>query len=134
MTPGYKMVEKQGKQEVIRKTLRFDKETLEMLEDLKSVYSIPVENMLLKQIIKDIYEIKKSKSLVPFEELKKTDQELKIALLKLGELQGSLKEKENILNEKERLIQEKERQIKELEELTGKNKKNKGFWARLFGL
>ena len=127
------MVEKQGKQEVIRKTLRFDKETLEMLEKLKSVYSIPVENILLKQIIKDIYEIKKSKSLVPFEELKKTDRELKMALLKLGELQGSLKEKENILKEKERLIQEKERQIKELEELKEKGKKNKSFWTRLFG-
>ena len=124
---------KQGKQEVIRKTLRLDRETLEMLEELKSLYSIPVENMLLKQIIRDIYEIKKSKSLVPFEELKKTDQELKMVLLKLGELQGSLKEKENILNEKERLIQEKEKQIKEFEELK-ERKKSKGFWAKLFGL
>jgi len=130
MTPGYEMAKKQ---EVIRKTLRFDKETLEMLEELKNVYSIPVENMLLKQIIRDIYEIKKSKSLVPFEELKRTDQELKMALLKLGELQGSLKEKENILSEKERLIQEKERQIKELEELKKKKEKNKSFWAKLFG-
>ena len=129
------MAEKQEKQEVIRKTLRFDKETFEMLEELKSVYSIPVENMLLKQIIRDIYEIKKSKSLVPFEELKKTDRELKMAFLKLGELQGSLKEKENILNEKERLIQEKEKKIQELEkQLQERTEKKKGFWAKLFGL
>lgn len=117
------------------KGFRLSDDILLKIEKLKELYRVRGDSQLMEMIINDIYELKHSKSLVPFEELKKTDKELKMALLKLGELQGSLKEQEKVLSEKERLIQEKEKRIQEFEEqLKEKTDKKKGFWARLFGL
>jgi HPt (histidine-containing phosphotransfer) domain-containing protein len=110
-----------GKMAKKQKIFRVDDEIEKMFLELMGKYQARSENHLFELIIRDVYELKKSKALVPFEELKETDKELKMALLKLGELQG-------VVSEKEKQIQRLEEQLKE------KIEKKKGFWARLFGL
>ncbi len=99
--------------EWIRKTYRVTKETDEKIKELIEIYKTRTENDLIKAVIDDIYELKKSKALIPFEEYEKRDIELKKALLEVGRLKGILEEKEKLLKEKE---------------------KKKGFWAKLFGI
>ena len=99
---GLKMVE------WIRKGYRADEETDKKIKELLRIYKLKSENDLFRAIVSDIYELKKSKALVPFEELEKRDTELKTALLEIGRLRGVLEEKE-------------------------KGEEKKGFWARLFG-
>jgi len=95
----------------IRKTVRFSEKTQNILNELKKVYKLNSENALLEAIIREIWEQKQSKALVPFEEFEKREQELKKLYFELGRLKNELEQKE-----------------KELEK-----EKNKGFWARLFG-
>ena len=97
--------------ERIRKTVRFSGETQNILNELKKIYKIESENALLEVIIKEIWEQKQSKALIPYEEFEKREQELKKLYFELGRLKTELEQKE-----------------KELEE-----ERNKGFWARLFG-
>jgi len=97
--------------ERIRKTVRFSDETQKMLNELKNIYKIESENALLEVIVKEIWEQKQSKALIPFEEFEKRDEELKKLYFELGRLKTELEQKE-----------------KELE-----SEKNKGFWAKLFG-
>lgn len=92
--------------EWIRKGYRADKETDRKLKELMKIYKLHSENDLFKAIVSDIYELKKSKALVPYEELEKTDTELKKALLEIGRLNGILEEKEK--------------------------EQKKGFWKRIF--
>jgi len=96
--------------EWIRKGYRVDNETNEKIKELLKIYKLKSENDLFKVIIDDIYELKKSKALIPYEEFEKRDLQLQKALLEIGKLQG--------------ILQEKEKQLQE---------RNKGFWARLFG-
>jgi len=91
--------------EWIRKTYRVSLETNEKIKELVKIYKLRTENDLIKAVIDDIYELKKSKALIPYEEFEKRDMELKKALLEIGRLKGILEEKE----------------------------KKKSFWAKLFG-
>ena len=97
-----------------QRNYRFSKQTLEKIEELKSIYNIKSENELVRKIIDDIYEIKKSKSLIPYEELKAKDDQLHRLIFEIGKLKG--------------IVEEKEKKIKEFE-----NRKKPSFFARLFG-
>ena len=92
-----------------QKNFRVSKETLDKFFELRKIYNAKSDNQLLEMIINDIYELKKSKALIPFEEFKERDLQLQKALLEIGKLQGILQEKEQ-------------------------KEKPKGFWSRLFGL
>ena len=105
--------------EWIRKGYRADAETDRKLKELMEIYKLHSENDLFRVIVNDIYELKKSKALIPFEEFKERDLQLQKALLEIGKLQG--------------VLQEKEKQLEEQKEQNQKEQK-KGFWARLFGL
>ncbi len=85
------------------KGFRITEENLAKLKELQGIYKVTTEAQLINLVINDIYELKKSKALVPYEELKK--QRLAIVSLELDKLQGILQEKE---------------------------KKQKGFFSRLF--
>ncbi len=100
-----------------QKNFRVSEEILNKFLELRKIYNSKSDNQLFELIINDIYELKKSKALIPFEELKEKDIQLQKALLEIGKLQGILQEKEKQLQKVE---QEKE------------NEKKKGFWARLF--
>ena len=109
----------------IRKTVRFNDETQKMLNELKSIYKLESENALLEVLIREIYEQKQSKALVPFEELEKRDKELKQAFFEVGKLQGVLLEKNKNIEELKQLVEKYEQLEKN---------RPRGFWARLFGL
>ncbi len=96
---------------VFKKTYRIDKEIKAKIDELIRVYGAKSENELFGMIIRDIYELKKSKTIVPIEELDKRDDELKKLYFELGRLKNELEQKE-----------------KELE-----RERNKSFWAKLFG-
>ena len=100
-----------------QKNFRASKETLDKFFELRKIYNAKSDNQLFELIINDIYELKKSKALIPFEEFEKRDLQLQKALLEIGKLQG--------------VLQEKEKQLEEQKEQNKKEKK--GFWARLFG-
>ncbi len=102
----------------IKKTYRTNQEVDKKIKELLKTYRAKSENELFEMIINDIYELKKSKALIPFEEFKERDLQLQKALLEIGKLQG--------------VLQEKEKQLEEQKEQNKKEKK--GFWARLFGL
>jgi len=104
--------------EWIRKGYRVDNETNEKIKELLKIYKLKSENDLFKVIVSDIYELKKSKALIPYEEFEKRDLQLQKALLEIGRLQGVLEEKEKQLQE-----------VKQKKE----GEKKKSFWARLFG-
>jgi len=99
------------------KGFRITEENLEKMKELLKIYKVQSEAQLINLIIEDIYELKKSKALIPFEEYEKRDLQLQKALLEIGKLQG--------------ILQEKEKQLQKIE--GEKEKKNKSFWARLFG-
>jgi len=103
---------------VSKKTYRIDDKTREKISELMKVYNVRSENDLFIMIIDDVYELKKSKAIIPYEEFEKRDLQLQKALLEVGRLQGVLEEKEKQLQKTEQEKQE-----------DGK----KGFWARLFG-
>jgi HPt (histidine-containing phosphotransfer) domain-containing protein len=107
-----------------QKIFRVNEEIEKMFLELKAVYQARSENHLFELLIQDIYKLKKSKALIPFEELDKRDKELKQAFFELGRLKQSVDEKEKRIEElnKSIEIQKKEQESK------------KGFWARLFGL
>lgn len=100
------------------KGFRITDKNLERIKELLKIYKVQSEAQLINLIIEDIYELKKSKALIPFEEYEKRDLQLQKALLEIGKLQGILQEKEKHL---QRVEQEKEKN------------ENKSFWARLFG-
>ncbi len=102
-----------------QKNFRVSEETLNKFLELRKIYNSKSDNQLFELIINDIYELKKSKALIPFEELKEKDIQLQKALLEIGKLQG--------------ILQEKEKQLQKVEQEKD-NEKKKGFWARLFGL
>jgi len=103
---------------ISKKTYRIDDKTKEKIRELMKVYNARSENDLFIMIINDVYELKKSKAIVPIEELDRRDEELKRLYFELGKLKNEVEQKEKELKQKE----------KELEK-----EKNKGFWARLFG-
>ena len=105
--------------EWIRKGYRADAETDRKLKELMEIYKLHSENDLFRVIVNDIYELKKSKALIPFEEFEKRDLQLQKALLEIGKLQG--------------VLQEKEKQLQKAEQEKEQKEKPKGFWARLFG-
>ena len=104
---------------IIRKTYRVDQEIDEKIKELLKIYDVKTENELIRKVINDIYELKKSKALIPFEEFEKRDLQLQKALLEIGKLQG--------------VLQEKEKQLQKAEQEKEQKEKPKGFWARLFG-
>lgn len=53
------------------KGFRITEENIEKLKELQDIYKVQTEAQLINLIIKDIYELKKSKALVPYEELEK---------------------------------------------------------------
>ncbi|GMT43857.1 MAG: hypothetical protein IEMM0003_0676 [bacterium] len=97
-----------------QRNYRFSCETLEKIEKLKSIYKIRSENELIRQLIDDIYDIKQTKALVPFEDLDARDKELKQAFFQLGKLQGVIEEKDKLIDEMKL--------------------RKRGFFARLFGV
>jgi len=110
---------------VFKKTYRVDEEVNKKIKKLLRTYGAKSENELFEMVVKDIYEIKQSKALVPYEELDKKDVELKKAFFELGKLKNAVEEREKMINELKKEVKERN---KELEK-----EKNKGFWARLFG-
>jgi len=111
---------------MIRKTYRIDEDTDLKIKELLNVYNLKSENELFKAIVKDIYQIKKSKSLVPIEELSERDRKLQQVIFEAGRLKGTLEEKEKTI---EQLKKDKEELIKIVKE----QQKPKSFWSRLFG-
>ena len=105
-----------------QKTFRVSLEVERKFQELKGVYHARSENHLWELIVNDIYELKKAKALVPYEELSRTTQELQKAMFQMGRMQGIL--------EKER--EEKVKLLQEIEQLK-KQKQKKGFWAKLLG-
>ena len=82
-----------GVMTTIRKSYRVSEEIDKKIKELLELYGVKSENELFEFIVRDIYEIRKSKALVPIEELKEKDKELKECLLELGRLKGILEEK-----------------------------------------
>jgi len=109
----------------IKKTVRFTQEIQEKLNELKKIYKVEAENALLELIIKEVYELKKSKALIPFEEYLKKDNEIKKLFFELGKLKAELGQRDILLQERDRELQEKQ---KELEKEKGKT-----FWQKFFG-
>jgi len=97
--------------EIVRKTYRVSKDLDGKIKELLKIYEVKSENELIEKVINDIYKLKHSKALVPYEELDKKDAEMKRLYFELGKLKTQLEERE-----------------KELE-----RERNKSFWARLFG-
>ncbi len=120
---------------IIKKTYRVDDETDRKIKELLRIYDLKTENELIKKIVSDVYELKKSKSLVPIEELSERDRKLEQAIFELGKLKGSIEEKEKVIEklekDRDKLIDLLERELKKREQL--ENELRKGFWARLFG-
>ena len=85
--------EENGVMTTIRKSYRVSEEINKKIKELLELYKVKSENELFEFIVRDIYDIKKSKALVPIEELKEKDRELKDCLLELGRLRGILEEK-----------------------------------------
>ena len=110
---------------VIRKTYRVNEGIDKKIKKLLRVYGAKSENELLEMVIEDIYEIKQSKALVPYEELDKKDMELKKAFFELGKLKNAVEEREKALNELKKKLDQKEKDLEK--------ERNKGFWTRLFG-
>jgi len=77
----------------IRKTYRVSEETDAKIKELVKLYEIKSENELIEKVINDIYKIKHSKALVPYEELDKKDAEMKRLYFELGKLKAQLEEK-----------------------------------------
>jgi len=101
------------------KGFRISDENLQKLQELLKVYKVQSEAQLINLIIEDIYALKKSKALVPYEEFEKRELQLQKALFQLGKMQG--------------ILQEKEKQLQKLEEEKQLNTKQAGFFSRLFG-
>ncbi len=101
------------------KGFRITDDNLKKMQELLKIYKVQSEAQLINLIINDIYELKKSKALIPFEEFKERDLQLQKALLEIGKLQG--------------VLQEKEKQLQKAEQEKEQKEKPKGFWARLFG-
>ncbi len=101
------------------KGFRITDDNLKKMQELLKIYKVQSEAQLINLIINDIYELKKSKALIPFEEFKERDLQLQKALLEIGKLQG--------------VLQEKEKQLQKVEQEKEQKEKPKGFWARLFG-
>ncbi len=101
------------------KGFRITNDNLKKMQELLKIYKVQSEAQLINLIIEDIYELKKSKALIPFEEFEKRDLQLQKALLEIGKLQG--------------VLQEKEKQLQKAEQEKEQKEKPKGFWARLFG-
>ncbi len=101
------------------KGFRISDENLQKLQELLEVYKVQSEAQLINLIIEDIYELKKSKALVPYEEFEKRELQLQKVLFELGKMQG--------------VLQEKEKQLQKLEEEKQSNTKQAGFFSRLFG-
>ncbi len=96
---------------IIKKTYRIDEDIKSKIEELMKIYMAKSENELFGMIVRDIYDLKKSKAIVPIEVAEQKDDELKRLYFELGKLKAELEQKE-----------------KELEK-----EKNKSFWAKLFG-
>ncbi len=120
---------------IIKKTYRVDEETDIKIKELLRVYDLKTENELIKKIVSDVYELKKSKSLVPIEELSDRDRKLEQAIFELGKLKGSIEEKEKVIEklekDRDKLMDILERELEKREQLEKELKKS--FWARLFG-
>ncbi len=82
------------------KGFRITEENLTKLKELQDIYKVTTEAQLINMIISDIYELKKSKALVPYEELQSKDLQLINLSIELGKLQGILQEKEKQENKK----------------------------------
>ena len=120
---------------IIKKTYRVDDETDRKIKELLRIYDLKTENELIKKIVSDVYELKKSKSLVPIEELSDRDRKLEQVMFEAGRLKGAIEEKEKIIEklekEKGELIEFLKDELKKREELEKELKKS--FWAKLFG-
>ena len=101
------------------KGFRITDDNLKKIKELLKIYKVQSEAQLINLIIEDIYELKKSKALIPFEEFEKRDLQLQKALLEIGKLQG--------------VLQEKEKQLQKAEQEKEQEEKPKSFWFRLFG-
>ena len=101
------------------KGFRITDDNLKKIKELLKIYKVQSEAQLINLIIEDIYELKKSKALIPFEEFKERDLQLQKALLEIGKLQG--------------VLQEKEKQLQKAEQEKEQEEKPKSFWFRLFG-
>ena len=101
---------------IVRKSFRIDEDTDKKFKELLSVYNVKSENELFRVVVSDVYDLRKNKALVPFNEYKQEKEQLQKAIFEIGRLKGALEEKD-----------------KQLAELKQQQKQKRGFWARLFG-
>ena len=105
----------------IRKCYRVDLELNKKIKNLMKYYAVKNESELFRVIVNEIYELKTSKVLVPFEEFKQEKTRLEQAIFEIGKLKG--------------IIEEKEKQLQELKQIQSQQqRKKRGFWSRLFGI
>ena len=104
------------------KTYRFTEDIVKELQELTGRLNISETEAVARaihyyylSIVKDEETIK-SNAIVSFDDYQKLQNQFSQALYRLGELEGSLKEKDRTIEAKERLIEEKERMIKVIEE------------------
>ena len=102
---------------IVRKSFRIDEDTDKKFKELLSVYNVKSENELFRVVVSDVYDLRKNKALVPFNEYKQEKEQLQKAIFEIGRLKGAL--------------EEKDKQLAELKQAQQKQKR--GFWARLFG-
>ncbi|GAB6066273.1 hypothetical protein JCM9492_13660 [Aquifex pyrophilus] len=120
-----------GEGKKVAKTYRLSEEILKELKEISSLLGISETEAISRAIHSFYLQLKGeegytvSGSIVPFSEYRKTQDQLKQALYKLGELEGRLKETENTIKAKEELIEELRNRIKELQ---AKPKRWWEFW------
>jgi len=111
---------KMAEDTTIRKCYRVDLELNKKIKKLMKYYAVKNESELFRVIVNEIYELKTSKALVPFEEFKQEKTRLEQAIFEIGKLKG--------------IIEEKEKQLQELKQIQSQQRKKRGFWSRLFGI
>jgi len=97
--------------DLLKKTYRITENIDAKIKELVKLYEVKSENELIERLVNDMYKLKHSKALVPYEELDKKDKEIKGLYFELGKIKTQMEERE-----------------KELE-----RERSKSFWARLFG-
>ncbi|GAB6066218.1 hypothetical protein JCM9492_13740 [Aquifex pyrophilus] len=96
----------------VLKNFRLSQKTIEELREIASLLGISETEAVSRAIHSYYLQLKgeegyaTSGAIVPFSEYKKTQEQLKQAIYKLGELEGRLKEKEELIKELRNRIKE----------------------------
>ena len=128
------------------KAYRLNEEALNELKEIVSKLGVSETEAIIRAIhffylsLESDEELIRNTKIVRFEEYQKVQQQLSQMAYKLGELEGSLKEKDKLIEEKEKMInkieKDKEKQIQSLQSLIDKilesQKQNTKKWWRFW--